>query len=186
MHPSLVLSFFAPPKPFHPEELYKHVKELERLYCAIPASDTNARTAQAKAIVSGTDSFAEGCLISVFRQTLGEIGVPEPLVDSMLHNLRGLRRKLEFAKNKLAPLRNGWTVTAMKFRGSSRTGWEKIRACRPSVIRSTMEMWWIRPRCASTMSSTSDGPCVPISSRCTRVWESPDLDGLADKDDSHK
>lgn len=96
--------------PFHPEELYKHVKELERLYSEIPLSDTNARTAQAKAIVSCTDSFVEGCLSSLFRQTLAELGVPEPLRDPLLRGSRSLGAKLEFAKQTLAPLRNGWKL----------------------------------------------------------------------------
>lgn len=109
-HPSLMPSFFAPPMPFHPEELYKQIKELERLYRGIPVSDTNARTAQAKAVISSASSCVEGCVISLSRQTLGELGVPEPLTDHMLGKLRGLRDKLEFAKKKLAPLRNGWNV----------------------------------------------------------------------------
>jgi len=110
MDPSLMVSFFAPPMPFRPEELYKHVRELEGLYGTIAASDTNARTAQAKAIVSATDSFLEGWLGSLFQQTLGELGVPESFRGFVVGKLRGLRAKLEFAKKMLAPLRQGWKV----------------------------------------------------------------------------
>jgi len=103
-------SFFAPPMPFHPEELHKHVKELERIYHLIPDPDTNQKTALAKAIISATASFVEGCLDSMFRPTLSQLTIPQTLNDAMLGGLRGLQDKITFAKKRLAPLRNGWKV----------------------------------------------------------------------------
>ena len=54
MHPSQMEAFAAPPMPFHLEELYRHVGELERAYDFL--SDLNARTAVAKAIVAAVDA----------------------------------------------------------------------------------------------------------------------------------
>ncbi len=73
MHPSQMQNVFAPPMPFHPEELYKHVKELERAYALLPATDTNARTAVAKAIAVAVGAFVER---SLFQQ--GDLHRPVP------------------------------------------------------------------------------------------------------------
>ena len=62
MHPSGMPSFFAPPMPFQPEELHKHVKQLEHAYAVLPGDDLNARTAVAKAIVAAVGAFIEGSL----------------------------------------------------------------------------------------------------------------------------
>lgn len=55
-------SFFAPPMPFHPEELHKHVTELERAFGQLPGEDLNARTAVAKATVAAVAAFMEGSI----------------------------------------------------------------------------------------------------------------------------
>ena len=62
MHPSEMQSFFAPPMPFHPEELHKHVTELERAFCQLASDDLNARTAVAKATVAAVVAFMEGSI----------------------------------------------------------------------------------------------------------------------------
>jgi hypothetical protein len=62
MHPSEMQSFFAPPMPFHPEELHKHVTELERAFGQLPSDDLNARTAVAKATVAAVAAFMEGSI----------------------------------------------------------------------------------------------------------------------------
>lgn len=62
MHPSEMQSFFAPPMPFHPEELHKHVTELERAFGQLPSEDLNARTAVAKATVAAVAAFMEGSI----------------------------------------------------------------------------------------------------------------------------
>jgi hypothetical protein len=109
-HPSVMSSFFAPSMPFHPEELHKHVVELERTYCLIPDPDTNQKTALAKAIISATASFVEGCLDSMFCPTLNQLAIPQTLHNAMIGGFRGLQNKIDFAKKHLAPLRNGWRV----------------------------------------------------------------------------
>lgn len=63
MHPSRLQSFFRPPMPFHPEELHKHVKSLERAYEVLPAGDLNAQIAVAKAIAAAVGAFTEGSLL---------------------------------------------------------------------------------------------------------------------------
>ena len=92
MHPSLMPSYFAPPMPFHPEELHKHVKQLEQTYAEIPSADGNARIAVAKAIISATASFVEGCLDDLTRFTLAEVGVPHPIGEWVLEKRRGFQR----------------------------------------------------------------------------------------------
>jgi hypothetical protein len=62
MHPSEMQSFLAPPMPFHPEELHKHVTELERAFDRLPGEDLNARTAVAKATVAAVGAFMEGSI----------------------------------------------------------------------------------------------------------------------------
>lgn len=61
MHPARMPAVSAPPMPFQPEELYKHVKHLEHAYEILP-KDLNARTAVAKAIVAAVGAFVEGSL----------------------------------------------------------------------------------------------------------------------------
>ena len=96
--------------PFHPEELHQHVKELERLYAVIPGLDTNAKTALAKAIISATASFVEGCLDSMSSQTLRQLGIPQVWTDDIVLGLKGLYDKITFVKKRLAHLRSGWQV----------------------------------------------------------------------------
>lgn len=109
-HPSIMPSFFAPPMPFHPEELHRDVRLLEQIYDLIPIADTNLRTSLAKAIICATSNFMEGCLDSMTVQTLGELRVPQPISNHVLDGLRGLADKTTFAKERLAPLRKGWQV----------------------------------------------------------------------------
>jgi hypothetical protein len=96
--------------PFHPEELHKHVKQLEQAYAEIPSADGNARIAVAKAIISATASFVEGCLDDLTRFTLAEVGVPHPIGEWVLEKRRGFQDKKEFLKEQLAVLRAGWQV----------------------------------------------------------------------------
>ncbi len=110
MHPSLMPSYFAPPMPFHPEELYKHIKHLEQVYTTIPTADGNARTAVAKAIIAATASFVEGCLDDLITFSLTEVGVPQSIREWVMANLRSLRNKTDFLKKRLAGLRVGWQV----------------------------------------------------------------------------
>ena len=109
-HPSLMPSFFAPPMPFHPEELHKHVKELERIYLTLPETDGNGRIALAKSVISATASFVEGCLDALCEQVLGELGMPSDLSNPLLNRLWGLNVKIDYVKHSLAPKRNGWLV----------------------------------------------------------------------------
>ncbi|HYA39897.1 MAG TPA: hypothetical protein VEF34_01230 [Syntrophobacteraceae bacterium] len=105
-------SFFAPPMPFHPEELYKHIRHLEQVYNAIPPTDGNARTAMAKAIISATASFVEGCVDDLITFTLAAVGVPPPILEWVKgrRRLRGLDDKIQLLKSVLAGLRAGWQV----------------------------------------------------------------------------
>lgn len=110
MHPSMMPSFFTLPMPFHPEELHKHVKELERVYSTSPNLDTNGKEALAKAIISATASFVEGCIDAVSEQTVAELGNPPNLRAAKPDGHAGLYDKTEYVKNQLAPLRMGWIV----------------------------------------------------------------------------
>jgi hypothetical protein len=109
------MQFYAAPLPFHPEELYKHVKDLERIFATIP--DHNGRVTLAKAIIAATGSFVEGCLDDLIRMTLGRVGVPAPIQKWILDNKSsgiarsGMARKSEFLKDLLAGLRSGWKVS---------------------------------------------------------------------------
>lgn len=67
-------SFAAPPMPYQPEELYKHVKILEEVYLSLP-DETNRKQAIAKAIIGTVASFLEGYL----QQKIDEIGAPKPI-----------------------------------------------------------------------------------------------------------
>ncbi len=96
--------------PFHPEELYKHVKQLEQIYTTIPASDTNARTALAKAIISASANFLEGCLTALIGETLAVLAVPQSVREHVLGGFRGLKNKRLFVKERLAGLRSKWQV----------------------------------------------------------------------------
>lgn len=103
-------SYFAPPMPFHPEELYGHLKQLEQVFAGLSLSNTNARVAMAKAMISATASFVEGCLDCLAAFTLSDLQVPQPARDQILERLRGLQDKTELLKKRLAGLRSGWQV----------------------------------------------------------------------------
>jgi hypothetical protein len=98
--------------PFQPEELYKHVKQLEHAYMALPTADANARVAVAKAIVSANASLVEGCLDDLIRFVLTEVGVPSPIVKwiGKRRKLQGLQDKMNFLKDVLSTLRAGWLI----------------------------------------------------------------------------
>lgn len=76
----------------------------------IPSSNINARVAVAKAVISATASFVEGCLNELAAYTLSDLGVLQPIRDQVLERLRGLHDKTELPKKRLAGLRSGWQV----------------------------------------------------------------------------
>lgn len=67
-----VASFAAPPMPYHPEELHKHIKVLEEVYSSLP-DETNRKQAISKAIIGAVGSFLEAYL----QQRIDEIGAPK-------------------------------------------------------------------------------------------------------------
>ena len=84
MHPSQVPSYFAPPGGFPPEVLYRQVRELERIWATwIPADDSNAGEALAKALVSAAAGFLEECTGDLIR-TLPVTGKPARRLDNHL------------------------------------------------------------------------------------------------------
>jgi len=92
MHPSLMTTSGATPlvlMPWHPEELHKHVLILEGVYNSLPADDTNARQAVAKAVVWAASSFLEGCLQQFIEQLCSQENIGPP-------KLRGLANKREW------------------------------------------------------------------------------------------
>ena len=95
-------SWFGVLEPYHPETLYRHVKELERVYEQLDPSDTNAREAVAKAIVSATASFVEGCLAEWIRQLRGD-SADKQTTDVAKKEPSGLHNKAQRA-------RAGWCV----------------------------------------------------------------------------
>lgn len=107
-HPSQMPFYFAPPMPFHPEELCRQLQELEHVYVGIPTSNTNGRVALAKAIVAATANLIEGCLDDLISVSLSDLQVPQAIQDQVLERLRGLHDKTEFVKKRLAPMRCGW------------------------------------------------------------------------------
>jgi hypothetical protein len=111
MHPSLMPSFFAPPMPFQPEELFRHVVQLERVYVGLDSGDSNARMAVAKAIVASVAHFVEGSLKDQIRFHLRDLGTPEPVVALVEKQQRGLEDQKDLVK-VLVLLREGAPISA--------------------------------------------------------------------------
>jgi hypothetical protein len=129
--------------PFNPEELHKHVKELERIWDWIPEGEPNARVALAKAIVAATASFVEG--------TLDELIVRRCRMAGKKPNLGSLMKCVKWVRtNHPAPPHDKDVVKIIKLRDLVDHGKRVDRAKRVQGVEFRIEdvVWFRSWACA--------------------------------------